>query len=690
MPDDITSQSPVASSPLVPQARPSVGSADWFENVADYRSAAMYWCGYGFDVIPVLPGNKLPAVKWDPWLSNLGSEQINDFWTKNPIHELGFIVDAEIIVLDADGPESVAAINEIELRFFIIPKLVVKTNKGEHHYFRRAADTVAKTDSHCSEKHPARLDIKTGRTMVVLPPSTGKSIVVNDAIDKSQLSEATQDFIDAIYIHNGRPAPSEVKEVPTPTARIAPEELDGTLLKRINSLLDCIDPDSGYDDWRNVLMAVFKETNGGDEGLALVDAWSSKGDKYKGTKDIEAKWRSFRLDTPNPVTIGTLIKMARDSGANVGGMMGDAFEPCPYEVINTKSNVTSDPPEKANPLAKYFIQDVGELEKNAADEVSVLGKLALMGQATVIYAKQNTGKTLVALYLIVEGIKSRKFDPSKLIYINMDDDSRGLAMKARLAQEFGFQMVADGYKGFEAKGFRDAMAKMVATDNARGVIIILDTLKKFVDTMHKGKSTEFSKAVRQFVLKGGTVIALSHANKNPGSNGKIQYSGTTDIIDDFDCGYTLTTISEDVNNHQKIVEFENIKRRGNVALTAAYSYAVEHGVTYNELLLSVQEVDNERLTPLKQAAIELSDAEIITVLESCINEGINLKMKLVSAATERAKVSQRAALKVIDKYTGRDPIVHRWDFVVRERGAKVYEILIRPIGHPPTLPMPTP
>ncbi|MBJ6802065.1 PriCT-2 domain-containing protein [Geomonas propionica] len=690
MSDNIASPSPVAPSPLVPQARPLVGSADWFENVADYRRAAMYWCGYGFDVIPVLPGNKLPAVKWDPWLSDLGPNQVNDYWTKNPSHEIGFIVNAEIIVFDADGPESVAAIKEIESRFCLTPKLVVKTKKGEHHYFRRSTDTVAKTDSHSSEKHPARLDVKTGRTMVVLPPSTGKYIIENRTESKNDLTTASQEFIDAVYIHNGRPAPSEVKVAPSPIARSVPVESDDVLLIQIESLLQKIDPDSGYDDWRSVLMAVYHETRGSDEGLALVDLWSSKGSKYSGTKDIETKWRSFRLDVPNPLTIGTLIKMARDTGANVADILGAAFEPCQYEVVSRVTHAVSAHLKTDNPLAKFFIQDVGELERNAVDEVSVLGNLALMGQATVIYAKQNTGKTLVTLHLIVEGIKSRKFDPSKLIYLNMDDDSRGLVVKARIAQEYGFQMVADGYNDFKAREFRTAMEAMITTDAAKGVILILDTLKKFVDTMHKAKSTEFTKAVRRFILKGGTVIALSHTNKNPGKDGKIQYSGTTDIIDDFDCGYILTTIVNDTNRKEKVVEFERIKGRGTVALAAAYSYSIEDSVSYDDLLLSVQEVDHERLTPLKQAAMELTDAEIITVLEGCIKEGINLKMKLVSAASERAAVSQRAALKVLEKYTGNDPIIHRWGFAVRERGAKVYELLKHPIAHPPALPMATP
>jgi hypothetical protein len=259
----------------------------------------------------------------------------------------------------------------------------------------------------------------------------------------------------------------------------------------------------------------------------------------------------------------------------------------------------------------------------------------------------------------------------------MDDNSSGLVDKVRLASEYGFHMAADGHKGFSAKEFRAAMEKMIMTDAAHGVIVVLDTLKKFVNTMNKEQSAEFTRIVRQFCLKGGTVIALSHANKNPGADGKIKYTGTTDIVDDFDCAYTLETIAAQAETSQKVVEFTNIKRRGDVALTAAYSYATERGLSYNELVLSVQEVDPLQLGPIKQAVELQSDATVITALEACIAEGINTKMKMIDAASKRASASTRATLKVLDKYTGEDISLHHWTFVVRERGAKVFELLER-------------
>jgi len=104
--------------------------------------------------------------------------------------------------------------------------------------------------------------------------------------------------------------------------------------RNLEAILDRISPDCVYDEWSRVAMAIFHETQGSDEGLALFDRWSSKGKKYKGIREIETKWRSFSLDVANPVKIGTLIKMAKDAGADVAAIMGasEAFEVCEYGV----------------------------------------------------------------------------------------------------------------------------------------------------------------------------------------------------------------------------------------------------------------------------------------------------------------------------------------------------------------------
>lgn len=81
-------------------------------------------------------------------------------------------------------------------------------------------------------------------------------------------------------------------------------------LAKIAALLEHIDPDVHYGDWIRVLMAIFNETGGAEAGFELADAWSSNGYKYKGEKDVRAKWRGFKSDVANPVRMGTLVRMA--------------------------------------------------------------------------------------------------------------------------------------------------------------------------------------------------------------------------------------------------------------------------------------------------------------------------------------------------------------------------------------------
>lgn len=84
-------------------------------------------------------------------------------------------------------------------------------------------------------------------------------------------------------------------------------------LDHVRELLEKLDPDMWYGDWLRVLMAVFYESGGSDEGFELANTWSSRGYKYKNEKDVRYKWDSFDLSHSHPITIGTLIRMAKGS-----------------------------------------------------------------------------------------------------------------------------------------------------------------------------------------------------------------------------------------------------------------------------------------------------------------------------------------------------------------------------------------
>jgi len=658
---------------------------------ATCAEAALYWHKFGFSIIPIVPHSKLPALSWDPWLNKLSPAKIAQHWSGCPGHEIGFIVGDDLIVFDADSPESIAAMVAIEEEYNVTPKMVVKTTKGEHHYFKRANGTFAKSDSHSTKEYPDRLDVKTGRSMVILPPSTGKSLVVDEAENASELTEVGQDYIDAVFQHNGRTPPRLAEVIPSSGNTV---ESHGPNLGKLNALLEHVDPDSGgYQNWLNGLMAIYHETGGREDGFEIAVAWSEKGKNYKGEKEIRVKWDSFKSGSANPITIATLIKMAKDSGADLSSIYasaGDEFEICETEKIYpgqkspdvpVKVEATSKaaPDERkvtSNPFDKYSLRGRSdEIEKWAVDDVHVLGQLALQAQLTALYSPPNTGKTLITQNLLIESIKLGRIDSSKVYYLNMDDNSNGLLVKARIADEYEFHMLAEGYLDFSANQFHGYIKEMTENDQAHGAIIILDTLKKFVNLMDKTKCSNFTRVLRGFALKGGTVIALAHTNKNPGQDGKLKYGGVSDILNDFDCAYTMRSLASQAENGERVVEFENIKRRGNVVEHAAYSYSIGNGIPYNEILLSVRPFDEDQLEPLKQAETAKSDAVVIGVVTACIKDGVKTKMKLAEAAAKRAGISKRSALQIIEKYTGDDPVAHRWNFAVVERGAKDFVLL---------------
>jgi hypothetical protein len=121
--------------------------------------------------------------------------------------------------------------------------------------------------------------------------------------------------------------------------------------------------------------------------------------------------------------------------------------------------------------------------------------------------------------------------------------------------------------------------------------------------------------------------------------------------------------------------FENIKRRGNVVNTAAYRYSIEDGLNYEQLLATVEKVDQTQLVQIKKAEANKSDAEIIDAITNCIGEGINARMRLRDEVNERAGISKRKVLNIIDTYTGKDPDQHHWFYTTQKHGRKVYQLL---------------
>lgn len=316
-----------------------------------------------------------------------------------------------------------------------------------------------------------------------------------------------------------------------------------------------------------------------------------------------------------------------------------------------------------------------ELEKMIDEQRPFLGKVCLSGQASVWYARPNTGKTLLTMHLMIDAVMNGGIEPSNIYYIAADDSAHGLVEKLHIMEDYGINIVAPGHHGFETKTLAQTMRAMIVRDAAAGIYIVADTLKKFMSLMDKNEGRAFGELIRQFTMKGGTFLALAHTNKQRGSDGKLVYAGTSDIMEDFDCAYVIDELVGAGNGQERIVEFDCTKRRGNVAQSVAYSFTTDPDASYAGLLASVQEVDPAAMDGLQRQVAIRSDAVIIAAIEAAIREGITTKMELARTVGVREGLGRQSVVGIIDKYTGKDPDAHKWDFNVGERGKKVFGML---------------
>lgn len=304
----------------------------------------------------------------------------------------------------------------------------------------------------------------------------------------------------------------------------------------------------------------------------------------------------------------------------------------------------------------------------------ILKDLAIAGQMTVFYAAPNTGKTLIILKMLINSIKAGDVDAENVYFINADDGGKGLVTKLKLAEEYGFKMLSPNFKGFTVATFEGVISYLVNADDCAGKVVILDTVKKFTDIMNKQASTMFGTMMRSFSSKGGSVIMLAHTNKNRDGEGKRVFAGTSDLLEDCDCSYIMdVSVSPSLNGSEKLVTFENNKQRGDVAQKLNVYYRSKQGMSYKDLMATVEvrgELDAQKI--LQVADVEQSrqdNIEIITAITDTIVEGITLKTDIIETVAKAIAAPRPKVRKVLEKHIGGDyQAGYRWEHTKRLAG----------------------
>ncbi len=132
----------------------------------------------------------------------------------------------------------------------------------------------------------------------------GTPRTVNAISDK--VLKRLNNTVDAAKV-KGRAAAAASPAAAAPRAASAAD-----LRTRVESALQALSPDMGYNDWIAIGWALREAF--GDFGFGLWSSWSARSAKYQGDGDLQAHWKSFTGNRAPDDAVGVIFARARDAG----------------------------------------------------------------------------------------------------------------------------------------------------------------------------------------------------------------------------------------------------------------------------------------------------------------------------------------------------------------------------------------
>ena len=518
-----------------------------------------------------------------------------------------------------------------------------------------------------------------GKTVCdVIPPSRHPGGTTYEWDDERELTDVTvipqKLFYYWVGIINAEKQKNQVREKSKLLASQYDNSIDETL---ITDLLGYISPDCDYHTWVEILFAI--QSSGLPNAENIACTWS-KGSSQFNYSSFKTAWGSYR---DGHYTVGTLIYHAKKNGWQPKAKIEKAKDvaiPTPSSEVNKPEKKTeSDPLEILRGWSSTG--NSKKMRKRMLADKFVMKDMCILGQLTAIYAAPNTGKTLLVLNRLVERIKSGEIKGKNINYVNADDHGKGQVEKLEIAEQHNIAMLLPNERGFTTKELFPMMKTLIEKKQAKGIVFVMDTLKKFYDLMDKRSASDFGKLGREFVQAGGTLIVLAHTNKHK-KDGEPVYGGTSDIVDDADCVYTLNMIGEEENVHT--VEARNKKARGDVAAELCFQYTRTRGKPYRALLESVKTISSDAASGVKLNAIAArslkENSAVIQLIIEAIREGKGkwTKGEIVDEVNGRSTVGRNKIQSIMRLHEGDNYDEHyRWTGVKEGKTWK-YVLVERP------------
>jgi hypothetical protein len=307
----------------------------------------------------------------------------------------------------------------------------------------------------------------------------------------------------------------------------ATSEPIGLALDQAKACLAALNPDITYNEWLQAGMAIHFETEGAIEGLDAWDNWSSGGGKYPGRESLEGRWDGFGRSDGAQVTGGTLIKMARAAGAEIGLVAASTD----FAVI----------PEPPMPAGGYFPILTGAEFLRAEKAVSWLIKGVIpCAQLGVLFGESTSGKTFLAFDMACamgRGIEwnGKRVRKSRVLYI-VAEGVNGFRKRVRAychqfgleADDLGVDYMSDVTPNLID---REQVKRLVQELPTRGKydLVIMDTFAQMTAGANENSGEDVGKALAHCKAigkaAGDAMVLLVHHSGKDSSKGARGWSG---------------------------------------------------------------------------------------------------------------------------------------------------------------------
>lgn len=156
-------------------------------------------------------------------------------------------------------------------------------------------------------------------------------------------------------------------------------------------------------------------------------------------------------------------------------------------------------------------------------------------------APGGNGKSTIARRAAADMVR----DGLRVLYFMEDAGATDFKFLAQHAAQHGYTLI-NSTAGRKSPDEIFQLIRQLAESSTRldNTVLVLDTLKKFLDVMGKQGAREFFRVLRAVAVLGGTVLALGHTNKHAGLDGKPVFEGVGDIRNDIDELFYLDAIDD--------------------------------------------------------------------------------------------------------------------------------------------------